>query len=109
MHHGTRTVQWRSTPSVSSSPEAPLLTTTDYARVIYSGIDSSKEEARLVHELRWHPCPPDLDPCTIDMLLKMCRDCHDLDLAGRVWQCTALLVSDLVDMSLCKNIDHGMR
>ena len=66
----------------------PLITT-DYARVIHSGIDSSEEEARLVHELLQQPCPTELDPRTIGVLLKVCRVRHDLDLAGRVWQWAA--------------------
>jgi pentatricopeptide repeat protein len=65
------------------------LTTTDYARVIHSGIDSSEEEARLVHELLQQPCPTELDPRTIGVLLKVCHVRHDLDLAGRVWQWAA--------------------
>jgi pentatricopeptide repeat protein len=65
------------------------LTTTDYARVIHSGIDSSEEEARLVHELLQQPCPTDLDPRTIGVLLKSCHVRHNLDLAGRVWQWAA--------------------
>ena len=64
------------------------LTTTDYARVIHSGIDS-KEEARLVHKLLQQPCPTELDPRTIGVLLKVCHVRHNLDLAGRVWQWAA--------------------
>ena len=64
------------------------LTTTDYARVIHSGIDSS-EEARLVHKLLQQPCPTELDPRTIGVLLKVCHVRHNLDLAGRVWQWAA--------------------
>ena len=66
----------------------PLITT-DYARVIHSGIDSSEEEARLVHELLQQPCPTELDPRTIGVLLKVCHVRHNLDLAGRVWQWAA--------------------
>ena len=65
------------------------LTTTDYARVIHSGIDSSEEEARLVHKLLQQPCPTELDPRTIGVLLKVCHARHNLDLAGRVWQWAA--------------------
>ena len=65
------------------------LTTMDYAHVIHSGIDSSEEEARLVHELLQQPCPTELDPRTIGVLLKVCHIHHNLDLAGRVWQWAA--------------------
>ena len=64
------------------------LTTTDYARVIHSGIDSS-EETRLVHKLLQQPCPTELDPRTIGVLLKVCHTHHNLDLADRVWQWAA--------------------
>ena len=65
------------------------LTTTDYARIIHSGIDSSEEEARLVHVLLQQPCPTELDPRTIGVLLKVCHVRYNLDLAGRVWQWAA--------------------
>ena len=65
------------------------LTATDYARVIHSGIDSSEEEARLVHKLLQQPCPTELDPRTIGVLLKVCHVRHNLDLAGQVWQWAA--------------------
>lgn len=66
----------------------PLITT-DYARVIHSGIDSSEEEDLLVHKLLQQPCPTYLDPRTIGVLLKVCHVRHDWDLAGRVWQWAA--------------------
>ncbi|KIM46640.1 hypothetical protein M413DRAFT_440245 [Hebeloma cylindrosporum] len=65
------------------------LTATDYARVIHSGIDSSEEETRLIHELLQQPCPTELDPRTIGVLLKVCDVRLDLDLAGRVWEWAA--------------------
>ena len=65
------------------------LTPTDYARVIHSGIDSNEEETRLMTELLQQPCPDDLNPRVIGILLKTCNARHDFDLARRVWQWAA--------------------
>lgn len=63
----------------------PLIPT-DYARVIHSGIDSLDEETRLMNQLFQLPCPHELDPRVIGVLLKTCNARHEFDLARKAWQ-----------------------
>ena len=62
----------------------PLIIT-DYVRVIHSGIDSN-EETRLMDELLQQPCPSDLDPRAIGVLLKVCDRRHNFMFGNRVWE-----------------------